>query len=336
MPVGRERDLITCDLLLLRSSVRRLQGRPADARPWALAGLELAERLEAPRLQGSAHLHLEAIAQELSLPGRATHEEQAIHWLTVGEADDMLGMVLMNSAFARIETGEWGEALVRLDRAATSFGRIGLGVDELLGRATTGMLLLQQGHFAAARSSLATSHRISRAIGWRQGRAYSLYGSAYLDALEGRLDNALVGFDEAEAIFAQDGVEPFVHEVRRWRAEALLRNGQPNAALELLDALIDDAHRPADLPLDLAALRLRAHALVLTGRAGEAGAAIERAIDAATAGQYPYEIAMSRWTQQCLRAGKMVDPPAEALAALKMIGVTAAVTLASIGDAEVA
>ncbi len=331
LPPGRERERIAADLLLLRSSIRRLQGLPARAKEWAEEGLAIAKRLDDPTLQGTAHIHLEAISQELGLPERAHHEAEAIRLLTAAAADGLLGTILMNSAFARHESGEWSEALELLSGAAASFQRVGQGVDEALCESTTGMILLLQGRYGAARSGLAASARISRAIGWEQGRGYSGYGLAFLDALDGDVASANARFDDAEQIFLRDHVMPFVHEVRRWRAEALIRSGAAAEALVILDALADDSTRMADPPLDLAVLRLRGHALAMLDRVDEAVVALDLALARSHEIGFPYEIAMSQWARKAL-----ADGPAEATqsetsdevrARLADLGVTDAVTL---------
>ena len=335
---SRERDFIEADLLLLRSSIRRLQGHPLLAKPWAEAGLAIAERLGAPTLQGTAHIHLEAIAQELRLPAREHHEQEALRLLGEAGADGLLATVLLNSAFARHETGQWAEALELLDRAANAFERVGQGVDEVLSRSTAGMIMVLQGRHSDARAALSRADRISRAIGWRQGRAYAGYGLAHLDALSGAAEDAIARFKEAERVFEEEEVDAFVYEVRRWRAEALLRTLDAAGALAMVDALLADDERPDDPPLELAALRLRGHALAISGHPAEGRAVIELALARARAIGYSYEIALSLWAQEALVAAAGGRPPtawarerSEIFAAL---GVSPGLTLAPVTPAS--
>lgn len=316
-------------MLLLRASIRRLQARPALAKPWAEAGLEVATRLDARRLQGIAHIHLEAIAQELGLHDRQHHEGEAIRLLSDAGADGLLATILLNSAFARHESGEWAEALERLDRAAAAFQRVGQGVDEVLSRSTAAMIMVLQGAHLEARRQLAVADRISRTLGWRQGRAYAGYGLAFLDAAAGDLTTARRGFDEAEAVFAAEGIVPFVHEVRRWRAEALLRAGAAQECLEIVDGLISDAARPPDPPLDLAALRLRGHALAVLGRTDEAARQVDEALNRAGEVGYAYEVALSLWAMEGLGAQPLgLEYTARRLRIFAELGITDGLTLA--------
>ena len=154
-----------------------------------------------------------------------------------------LSTVLMRHAFQASSSGKFDPALA--DRALSLAERAG-GVGGLCwSLAIYANLLIQRGNWVAAREYSKRGVTAGRGVRGPLAVSAPLVALGWLDALEGDWTGASENLEEALSIAHQTGGA--FEEYVAWQLAALeVERGQPGAAIERLEALLEDGRRPAD------------------------------------------------------------------------------------------
>ena len=136
-------------------------------------------------------------------------------------------------------------------------------------------ILVDQGELEEAGSRFRDALRIWRASGYRQGVAFAVANLGKIASRQGRFDEAVELLGEARRSFDEVGSSSYVLDVDARLAENAVFAGEPDAAIERVDAALKRADAMGGMPVISAILyRVRAYAGI---QQGDAAAAVEDA-----------------------------------------------------------
>jgi class 3 adenylate cyclase/tetratricopeptide (TPR) repeat protein len=190
--------------------------------------------------------------------------------------------------------GDWRAAVAFYEQGQVAQLRSGDITGAALGAANIGEVLSDQGHWDDALTRLDEALDAWRATGHRHGVAYAQGLRGRLLARQGRHEHAAVELAAAEALHREVGATADATLVRLWSVECRTLAGEPQVALQLLDAGADDG--------SITASRLRGTAWWLSGGQSAAVELLQDSFQRATADANLYE-------QVCLaEVLNVVDP----------------------------
>jgi class 3 adenylate cyclase/tetratricopeptide (TPR) repeat protein len=263
---GRRRDQFLTGVEIDGAAIRYRQGKFARAELTLVNATKDARRLrDDSRLAHGLYL-LALVRGELGRPGAVLNGQEAA---TLYEANqDKLGLArtLNNLGVVHQLTGEWNESLDFYRQSTAAYKAAGDGSGAAIIQNNIGEILSDQGDFLAAKlefeSALETWQESKFVIG-------IALASSNLGRLQGRAGGSDSGRDllsRATEMFAGIGGWDFVFEARLRLAELELRNGDPNAAENLLAVVPDTMAEAAKLPGRSAQrARLRGVAAAMSG-----------------------------------------------------------------------
>jgi tetratricopeptide (TPR) repeat protein len=248
------------------AGIRKAQGHDDEAVTWSRRALA----------DGEAANELDATAHALYVLDRAEHTlglsrggEHSLRALDLYEELGNLskqGDVLNNLGLYAYFQGDWSEALSYYEQARDLFLRTGNIVDAAIDEGNIGDVLMFQGHLEEAEERFADALRIFKASGVRPQEVFAVAELAATASRAGRFDEAVVMFDEAEALVRELGDE-YAADVAGLRAECLVLQGRPDEAAPLIDGLLSTL--PTNHPFVPWLLRNRGYASAQNGdRAG--------------------------------------------------------------------
>ena len=178
--------------------------------------------------------------------------------------------------------GRWDDAMTYYQRGRDESIKIGDTIGAALARINVAEILTDRGEWADAESMLLETLPL-----WRTSQ-YHYYLAACLSLLgrvalrRGRYDEALARLEEAKANFLHVGAEQEVPAVDARIAECRVAMGKPDAALELMQGLLDRAATSTGVARVMPLLtRVQGHALLLQGDTWGARDALDASLAAA-------------------------------------------------------
>jgi tetratricopeptide (TPR) repeat protein len=287
-------------LLIRLAGVRYQRGHPRDARRWAQRAVEAAERSGSKEARAAAYGMLDATYVALGRPERATNSHRALElYRQLRQPDNMARLQNNLGAFAYYE-GRWSDALRLYEDARANFEKVGNLVDAALGRSNIAEIFADQGRLDEAERLLLDVLDTWRSMSFPIGTARATRYLARVHLRRGDATTALALFDEARAIFDDQGIGATVHEVDVWRAECLLRIGELHEAGRLLGAALAREISTGSSDMRAMVHRLRAAAAAAAGRPEDAWAEIDESLHHARSRGATFDVALALETRAVL------------------------------------
>ncbi|HUR49130.1 MAG TPA: adenylate/guanylate cyclase domain-containing protein [Acidimicrobiales bacterium] len=249
---------LLAELQVMHGWISHRHGAQQEALRWATRALESVERaihaeraltppavmasiLAAARVTAEAYLLLDWAALHL---GAAGPWERAIQALPIFEQFEDLNREAFTlnalGAFAYYG-GKWDEAAAYYRRAHERYERAGNDGDAARAQYNAAEILLDQGNLDEAEQMLHDVETVYRAVGYRAGLGLTSRDLGRIAAQRGKYQEAADRLEEARSVFTAFGAIGRVLEVDVWTAEALIREGRVDEAVELLDDAEDRA-----------------------------------------------------------------------------------------------
>lgn len=284
---------VRADLWAAHSWLRRQAGRPEDARRWAQRAIEDGRRARDSLTVAHGYVLLDGAEIALGRPGKATHGTRA---LRIFEGRNALGdqaVVLNNLGAHAYHLGRWDEAVRLYGRGRETNVKIGNLVDAGYGSWNIAEILMDQGRVDDAVAELTWLGDLWRSVGYS-------FGDALVDWQRGRIEarwgDPAAGLDLLRPVrdrLESMGLAPYVIGVDTAIAECLLRRGDHEEALGVVeDALAGDG-AAGGTPCAPSLLRLRGYAWAAAGRVGDAWAAFDESLHEARTRQAPFDVALA-------------------------------------------
>lgn len=257
-----------------RGDARRLAGKLEDARADLERALSLAKDAALATLEARARRALGTVALVAGeLREAAEHYESALPLLA--NADDPVeeAQTLSVLGAARAALGEVEEAQRAEERARTLLQRAGALREEGLVTAYLGNLFIDQGRFDDALVCFAQAEAIHDQVSDRFGSAFTTANRAILQHVRGHLVDAVRGYDEAMVAFRRVGARRYEGAFRGYRALARWESGAD------LDELREAFEETVQMLAEANDPRFEALFLAYLGACEARAGAIERARD---------------------------------------------------------
>jgi class 3 adenylate cyclase/tetratricopeptide (TPR) repeat protein len=262
-------------LVAFESSVFMLKNAPSQARRSALRAGDLARTSEEDEALARSYAVLDWANFMLDID-EPRHGPEAIEtYQRLGLLERSVGVMNNMGAFAYLE-GRWDEAIDWYQQSLEAAERSGNVLEAALTKANIAEVLIGQRKHELASPLLAEARRTYEA-------SRSDYYLPLVALLEGRASTAGGHFADAvtvlERLASQPGgaATPWIEEIEIALAEALLRSGEAEAALDRLSA----ADKGAIADSAPGALRVRGMALDTLGQLEQARATLQGALEAA-------------------------------------------------------
>ena len=316
------------ELCVWYAVMRRSQGRPRDAIRWCQLAIEEALASDAREALALAYSTQDSAYHSL---GRSDVPLRSHDALEIYESLGDLGgqaVVLNNLGVWAYWDGRWDEAMSLYDRGREARERTGDPVNAAFGTINVAEILSDQGRLDEAERLAREALRVWKAAGDRDGVAFAT-------SLLGRLASRALRFDEADRRFAAARVEfedvgslADVLETDARIAESLVFRGEPERALEVLEATMARARGADGLGFLHEPLmrRTRGTAYLQVERLDEAEVEFEASLSAAREHGADYEVALTLHAMAELSSARgelAVDALAEAEEILDRLGVVA-------------
>ncbi len=282
-------------LLLTRASIHNFRGDWAHCLQLAKALLNDPIAKADPRLCAQAHLLAEWCCTELRLPGGGEHGGAAEQLLI--ELDDSIGLanLYLNRGVSAWREFRTAEALAELRASSDRYQRAGDVIGAALADNNVGEILTVQFQLEAAESLLKPARRVLAAADYPYGLFCAISGLSRIALWRGDIVDAQRMQSEALEGFRQLGADDLVADSLLRMVEIHVIAGDAPAALTAADEAASALDHLGDVPVLPANLaRLRAQALVLSGRPDEARDQFERGRALADPDGSPYEYALAQ------------------------------------------
>jgi tetratricopeptide (TPR) repeat protein len=288
-------------LLAMRSEICMFQGRARTAIPLALAAVDEAQRAEELEALAHAYTALDGSYQLLGRPEKAVHERMALElYRTLGHAR-LSGVYGLNVGVQAYADGRWDEAAELYAGARDDCLRAGDRQNAALAGTNLGELLVSRGQVDEAERVLTDARRVLRSSGYA---AFALFAEIQLARCGLERGDAVTALASLERIAAEAvgvGYAALVLEAGIYVARAHAETGTPETGLDALAAAVTAAGEEATL-YAAAVERERAACLVALGRAEEARASLDRAVEAAVGQGLLYEQLLAYRARAAMRA----------------------------------
>jgi class 3 adenylate cyclase/tetratricopeptide (TPR) repeat protein len=245
---GRRRDQFLTGVEIDGAAIRYRQGKFAQAEKALLNATKDARRLrDDSRLAHGLYL-LALVSGELGRPGAVINGQEAAALYEANQDKLGLARTLNNLGVVHQLTGEWNESLEFYRRSTAAYLTAGDGSGAAIIQNNIGEILSDQGHYDDARLEFASALETWSESKFVIGIALA---SSNLGRLEGRTSGGEFGSQllmQASDLFATIGGWDFAFEARLRLAEQALREGNVQAADELLNEIPDTMTEAAKLP----------------------------------------------------------------------------------------
>ncbi len=224
------------------------KGRFAEAVRWADTAIREARDADDARTQARA-LEIQVAAR--SYAGATVDLDRAGATIELyAQAEDLLGVARGHNVLGVVaqQQGEWPRALEHYSAAAEAYDRLGRPLDIALQRANVAEILIFQGRLAEAEEVLTESARLWRGTRVNGDQAFMITQRARLAMARGEQADAQQLFATARQVHLDGGEIYDVVIIDAMRAESLLLDGHPEAALELIDS-VEERNRQIGAPL---------------------------------------------------------------------------------------
>ncbi len=281
-------------LRLARATIRNFLGQWSECLELSQALLRDFEHSDDQRLLAQAHLLAEWCCMYLGLPERVEHERAATALLT--ELDDSIGLanLLLNRGESAWRECRVLEAMADFRASSDRYKRAGDVLGAALADNNLAEILTLKLQLDDAEGLLTRAQRVTQAAHYPHGTFTTVSGLSRIAAWRGEIETALRLQSDALNGFRHLRADDLVVDSLVRLVEIHVIGGDASAALVAADeagtALAQLGHVPV-VPSTLN--RLRARALRLAGRDGDARRAFEVARDLATRDGFTYEIALS-------------------------------------------
>lgn len=261
-------------LLALRATIFFVQDRPAKA----LAAAEEAARTA--RAAGEMEALVQALnvmeTSRLVLHGRSDGHHLTEALAIASEHGNRAQQAMLASTLSALlfYDNRWNEAIESYRAAHERFEQAGNYLEGAYMLVNVGEILSRQGRLGEARQALTDALRVMRASDFLEGIANTEMELARVAMLSGDLPDAISLTGRAIEAFETLNERHFVLQARLIRAEALLKQQQPAAALTAVDTAVRAAGREAG-HLQTRVSTTRARILLAMDRHREAAAEIE-------------------------------------------------------------
>ena len=239
------------------------KGRFAEAVRWADTAIREGREAGDARTQARA-LEIQVAAR--SFAGETVDLDRAGTAIELyAEAEDLLGVARGHNVLGVVaqQQGEWPRAIDHYTAAAAAYDRLGRPLDIALQQANVAEILIFQSRLAEAEEILASSMRLWRGTRMNGDQAFTLTQQARLAMARGEQAKAQELFETARQVHV-DGDENYdVVVIDAMRAESLLLDGRPEAALAMIDN-VQERNRQIGAPLAYVD-RIKGVALVRAG-----------------------------------------------------------------------
>jgi class 3 adenylate cyclase/tetratricopeptide (TPR) repeat protein len=270
------------------------EGRHRLAMRWCERAIAEAESVADLAVLAHAYRVLGRIEASLGDPDVGTHWTHALRlYEQLGDLDGQGAMSNNLGALAYWE-GRWSEAREHLARSLEICRQVGDEDGVATAQKNLGQLLVEQGRLEEGADLVEAALRIWRAAGHRASVARAQRELAWIAARSGRHDDAVSLLATAHAAFQGVGAGVDDIDTLAVSAESLLLRGQPAAALSILDGAIEQDEALGGVSAQSPLLhRLRGYALFGTGDAEQARRAFDTSLEAGTAREMDYEVALT-------------------------------------------
>ncbi|WP_187271862.1 tetratricopeptide repeat protein [Aeromicrobium terrae] len=233
--------LVRGELMARYARALHLQGRDAQAVTWAARAVEQAERAGDDQVLAHALEYLDR--SEVAL-GRASETPRALQSLEIYERlGDLTGQGRIHNSLGMRDyfVGQWPEALAHYRAAAEVYRRAGREWSAATAEANIAEVLIDQGRLAEAHGLLRSAMRVWRGIGAETEVAFGQYQLGRMAAREGRFDEAFDLLEQARRYCEGAGETGEVRVIDALRAEALELAGRHGEAVELAVRALGEA-----------------------------------------------------------------------------------------------
>ncbi|KRE42687.1 hypothetical protein ASG74_09930 [Knoellia sp. Soil729] len=289
---GPEAEAVRAELATRYGFCRHLQGRTEEAIMWTTMGARWAESSSDTTVLAHAYNAL-----HLAYGASSKEEDQPYGRLALAAyegLEDLHGQALCtnNLAIDDYRAGRWTQASEMFERAGSMFRRLGDEANEGNVTYNLGDVLVSRGRFEEALPPLRRALRLARGADDEELVALALREGARAHAALGHHEQAWELFADARARFTDLHLRVELALLDAARAEALLGVGRVEEGLRLVARAQDDA-LAQKLPDVLPRLhRIRAFALLASGRPAEAAQQASRGLEQVTPGGDGYEEAL--------------------------------------------
>ncbi|HSV41028.1 MAG TPA: adenylate/guanylate cyclase domain-containing protein [Nocardioidaceae bacterium] len=221
------------------------QGRLGDAITWQTRALEEARSSDDVDVlaTGYGNLHVFYVMAGQSAP--ELYGRMALD--LYNEVGDLSGQAHTsnNLGLEAQQEHRWVEAGEMYSDAASMFTTLGDTDKEAEATYNVAEVLVDQGRYAEALPHLDHALMSARSVSDEELAAYTLRLIGRALSASGNVTGGLTMLDEAREIFLRIEQQNEVEDVDRWRAVAMLLDGDERSSLELTDGLLDACHDDA-------------------------------------------------------------------------------------------
>jgi len=275
-------------------AIRSGQGRDRETIRWCERAILEAEESGELEPLGRAHYVLGWTALNRGDPGAMEHLERALEvFERIGDLRRQ-GDVLQAFGAAAYWEGRWSEAVELYERGSELFGRAGDTIGAAIAWLNVAEILSDRGRLEESDSLASDALRVFRAADFREQVAYVLSILGRTASRAGRHEEATVHLEEALRLGQEAGEQRFEVAVSGFLAEAAVRRGDPDVALDFVDRASVRASLTGGPGIYEALLeRTSGCALIALGELKRAEDALERSLAAARATRSEYDEALA-------------------------------------------
>lgn len=283
---------VLAELELGMAGVRHRQGRYSDAVRWGEQAIGHATEAGDREALAHAHVLLQAGEESLGRPDHERHLEVAVE--LYGELGDLVGQAkaLSNLGASAHVSGDWPRALPLYEESRSLAIRAGDVVSSAFIEFNIGELLSGQGRLAEAEESLRHAVTNLRSAHHAFGEAFARMQLGVTLARAGNVDEGLAALDAAVAHFDQLGATGVLRTARVLRAEALLLAGRQGDAIAEAEA-VASVKASVEPAIVSAARRVQGVALAAQGDLDEAARRLRDALTKAYEAEARDQIALA-------------------------------------------
>ena len=289
-----------------------LEGRMSDALESATRAAAEAEVANDPEATGEAYFVLGWVGGDLRKPEALSQMERSLKAFERSGNLVRQAEMLLNIGWLCGREGRWDEAIANFERSRDAALKIGSTLSAAAAQMNIAELMIERGEWATAETLLVEMLPVWKASGYQYFLASCVQQIGRVAMRLRRFDEALARFEEARASFLHVGAEQEIPPVDAWTAECRVGMGDPDAALELVQGLLDRKDTSSGVARMVPLLeRVRGHALLLQDDLWGAREALETSLAAAREREDLFEATLTSLSLIELDRLEGVEPPLE-------------------------